>query len=65
MGFCDVCQSAGSVNKYGFCEICGTVHDSAEPIELRAAELAGFRTAEATDSRETYEVAGAGLEAAG
>jgi len=26
MGYCDVCQSAGSVNKYGFCEICGTGH---------------------------------------
>jgi hypothetical protein len=26
MGYCDVCQSAGSVNKYGFCQICGTEH---------------------------------------
>lgn len=26
MGYCDVCQSAGSVTRYGFCEICGTGH---------------------------------------
>lgn len=26
MGYCNICLSAGSVNKYGFCEICGTEH---------------------------------------
>ncbi len=34
MGFCTVCQSAGSVNKYGFCEICGTEHQAMEPVNL-------------------------------
>ena len=45
MGYCDVCQSAGSVNRFGFCEICGTSHeagnranlvaDAAQSIDLR------------------------------
>ena len=26
MEYCNVCQSAGSVTRYGFCEICGTKH---------------------------------------
>lgn len=65
MGFCDACQSAGSVNRYGFCEICGTVHEAAEPIELRAVEMTGFQTAEAAGTLEAYEAAGAGLEATG
>ena len=32
MGFCDSCLSAGSVNTYGYCEICGTEHDLADSI---------------------------------
>lgn len=27
MGYCDSCLSAGSVNTYGYCEICGTEHE--------------------------------------
>ena len=66
MGFCDACQSAGSVNRYGFCEICGTVHEAVEPIQLRTAEVIGLpNRMEVTDSLEAYEVAGAGREAAG
>lgn len=26
MGYCDSCLSAGSVNTYGYCEICGAEH---------------------------------------
>jgi len=33
MGYCDECQSAGSVNKYGFCEICGSRHLTARATE--------------------------------
>lgn len=27
MGYCDCCLSAGSVNPYGYCEICGAEHE--------------------------------------
>lgn len=41
MGYCNVCQSAGSVNRFGFCEICGTEHkDEAGGLLTKlAAEL--------------------------
>ncbi len=34
MGYCDTCQSAGSVNRYGYCEICGTEHDSGGSMKM-------------------------------
>lgn len=34
MGYCNVCLSAGSVNKYGFCEICGSEHQGEEEMLL-------------------------------
>jgi len=42
MGYCDSCLSAGSVNAYGYCEICGAEHgatvESLSPvIDLGAA----------------------------
>lgn len=42
MGYCDSCLSAGSVNAYGYCEICGAKHESAKQslspvIDLNAA----------------------------
>lgn len=36
MGYCDVCQSAGSVNRFGFCEICGSSHEAGNRADLVA-----------------------------
>lgn len=69
MDFCDECQSAGSVNRYGFCEICGTVHETAEPIQLRTVEpfehTKAAKMAEVSDSATAYEAAGSRREAVG
>jgi hypothetical protein len=53
MEYCDVCQSAGSVNKYGFCEICGTGHHDEASVRVltlakavERAELDELRTTE-------------------
>ena len=29
---CDICQSAGSVNKWGYCEICGEEFDDIDSL---------------------------------
>jgi len=34
MGYCHVCQSAGSVNQYGHCEICRTEHRAEMRVEM-------------------------------
>ena len=34
MGYCNACQSAGSVNGYGFCEICGAEHAGGTELSL-------------------------------
>ena len=39
MGFCDMCQSAGSVNVYGLCEVCGTEVELEDTV-VRTAEVA-------------------------
>ncbi len=41
MGYCDRCQSAGSVNQYGYCEICGTEHkhDDVDSVLEPVSEL--------------------------
>jgi len=46
MGYCDVCQSAGSVNRFGFCEICGTEHETAQKPDstLEPAEMMELRS---------------------
>ena len=49
MGYCDVCQSAGSVDRYGFCEICGTTHHTAKTVEMP-------RLVEVMEPRRVYEV---------
>lgn len=49
MGFCNVCLSAGSVNKYGFCEICGTEH-----VQDDERLLAGLVAA--LDAEDTYGI---------
>lgn len=58
MGYCDVCQSAGSVNKFGYCEICGKGHhadasvsvlDLAAATERAEVEAASMRAAGSTD----------------
>lgn len=37
MGYCDLCDSAGSVNRYGCCEVCGNEHDAEDQENLAAA----------------------------
>jgi len=53
MGYCDVCQSAGSVNRFGYCEICGKgqhVDASVSVLELaKATERAEMEAASSTD----------------
>lgn len=39
MGFCDMCQSAGSVNLYGFCEVCGSEAELEDTV-VQATEAA-------------------------
>ena len=59
MGYCDVCQSAGSVNKYGFCEICGTGHHeeaSASVLDLAKA----IERAEIDELRKTDKISATG-----
>ena len=58
MGYCDVCQSAGSVNKYGFCEICGTGHHAGS---VRVLDLAkAVEQAELDELRNTVKVSATG-----
>jgi hypothetical protein len=57
MGYCYVCQSAGSVTKYGFCEICRTEHQTETTI--RTPELS-----EVIEPRSVYEFSRAGRETA-
>ena len=46
MGYCDVCQSAGSVNRFGFCEVCGTTHETTRAdLVAESAEMALNRSA--------------------
>ena len=46
MGYCDVCQSAGSVNRFGFCEVCGTTHETTRAdLVAKSAEMALDRSA--------------------
>lgn len=52
MGYCNVCLSAGSVNKYGFCEICGTEHKGEEE-----KLLVGLATT--ADKNNNYGISGA------
>lgn len=49
MGYCDKCQSAGSVNRFGYCEICGTDHDSGGSMHLEA------ETVEVAKTRSSYD----------
>ncbi|MBI5871410.1 MAG: hypothetical protein HZB44_10750 [Actinobacteria bacterium] len=59
MGYCDVCQSAGSVNRYGFCEICGTGHH--EESSVRVLDLAkAVEKAEMDGLRITDKVSATG-----
>ncbi len=45
MGYCDVCQSAGSVNRFGFCEVCGSKHGTTRAdLILETAMMADFRS---------------------
>lgn len=39
MGFCDMCQSAGSVNTYGLCEVCGNEVELEDTV-VQTAEVA-------------------------
>jgi hypothetical protein len=59
MGYCDACQSAGSVNKYGFCEICGTEHQST----TRAGSVPV--TGDRLEDRGAYDVLTVGLGGSG
>lgn len=52
MGYCNVCLSAGSVNKYGFCEICGSEHIGEEEMLL-------VGLASAVDKNDSYSISGA------
>ncbi len=46
MGYCDVCQSAGSVNRFGFCEVCGSEHETAgADLVMEAASVANHYSA--------------------
>ncbi|MCL5883027.1 MAG: hypothetical protein M1539_03525 [Actinobacteria bacterium] len=69
MGFCVAELYAGSVNRYGFCEICGTVHEAAEQLQLRTGEacelVEAAQMAEIADSAGTFEAAGSRREAVG
>lgn len=42
MGYCDMCQSAGSVNRYGFCEVCGNEHEAEDQANFILAEAAAI-----------------------
>lgn len=53
MGYCDVCQSAGSVNRFGFCEVCGSKH------KTTGADLV-LETVAVTDFRGSYDALDAG-----
>jgi len=59
MGYCDICQSAGSVNRYGFCEICGTGHH--EEASVRVLNLAkAVERAELDEARKTDKISATG-----
>lgn len=40
MKYCDMCHSAGSVNAYGLCEVCGNEQETEDIVSV-AAEPAG------------------------
>lgn len=42
MGFCDMCQSAGSVNRYGYCEVCGNEHEVEDELSMLSTGTAGW-----------------------
>jgi len=49
VGYCNAFQSAGSVNKYGYCEICNTVDQTTATV--RQANLS-----EVSNNKKVYEV---------
>lgn len=49
VGYCNACQSAGLVNKYGYCEICNTVDQTTATV--RQANLS-----EVSNNKKVYEV---------
>lgn len=42
MGYCDMCQSAGSVNRYGYCEVCGNEHETGDELNMLSTGPAGW-----------------------
>ncbi len=65
---CDVCMSAGSVNQWGYCEICG--EDFEDPgsfvnwQSLSPAEGQIFRSAEVSETTTVRKLAAVGRDAA-
>jgi hypothetical protein len=49
MGYCDSCLSAGSVNTYGYCEICGAEHDVAVNVSTVYDAAKTFESASKAD----------------
>lgn len=49
MGYCDSCLSAGSVNTYGYCEICGAEHEVAGDISTVYDAATAFQAESRTD----------------
>lgn len=59
--YCDICQSAGSVNRWGFCEICGEEYDMA----AKRRQLKDFNYAEAatgSSANDEYAICGIGAK---
>ena len=42
MGYCDMCQSAGSVNRYGYCDVCGNEHELEDELNMLSSGPAGW-----------------------
>lgn len=49
MGYCDSCLSAGSVNSYGYCEICGAEHGVAMDVSTVYDATMAFESANKID----------------
>lgn len=50
---CEVCLSAGSVNKWGICEICGEESiDTVAMFDLRKVSITQVRTTEETPLKQ-------------
>lgn len=42
MNYCDMCQSAGSVNRYGYCEVCGNEHEAEDQLNMLSTGPLGW-----------------------